>query len=242
MEEQVVSSAQPKEMNWLARIVNVIFEPRKVFENLKARPKWLAPFIVYCLLAVAIGYFVSPIVMSEQIQKIRDSDKYSDAQKEAMIQGMEAVASGPARFFVLLAPLGIIVQFLFVAAALFLTFNIIMAGDSNFKSVLSVVSHSYMITIPSSIVQVPLVFLKRTMEVHFGPVLLLPVDLKDSFIYSFLKGFDVFTFWQVLVLSLGLGIMYNFSFKKSLFPILLLWVLLILASALLSGVRLFGGV
>lgn len=241
MEEQVVSSVEPKEMNWFARIYNVIFEPRKVFESLKRKPKWLVAFVVISLLGVSTGYFVHPIAMSDQMKKIEAGDKYTDAQKEAMKQGIERVSSGPARLTVLLAPIGIILLFLFVAGVLFLVFNVIMGGDSEFKRVLSVVSHSYVIGIPASIVQLPLIFIKGTTEVHTSLALFLSVDLKDSFIYKFLDGFDVFTLWQVLVLSLGLSIMYNFSFKKSFIPVLFMWVVLILVTVSLSGLGIFGG-
>jgi hypothetical protein len=54
-----------------------------------------------------------------------------------------------------------------------------------------------------------------------------------------LGGFDIFTLWQVIVLSIGLAVMYNYTTKKSFTVVFILWVILIVVGAGLSN--LFGG-
>jgi hypothetical protein len=238
MPEQVALSSQPQEMNWLARIFNIIFEPRKAFESLKTKPKWLVPFIIVCLLGMGFYYFAYPIIMSDQMNRIEANEKIPDAQKE-MIKERIGQAEHPPLIQLVFQPVAVIFLFLILSGIMFFVFNVLMGGDSIFKRVLSVVSHSYLIGIPASIVHFPLVFIKRTMDIHTSLAILLSVDLKDSFIYRFLDGFDIFTLWQVLVLALGLSVMYNFSFKKSFIPILIMWIILILITALLAG--LFAG-
>lgn len=238
MEEQIVSSAPVQEMNWLARIFNVFFEPRKVFESLKAKPKWLVPFIIVCLLGMGFYYFAYPIIMSDQMNRIEANEKISDAQKE-MIKERIGQAEHPPIIQLVFQPVAVVFLFLILSGIIFFVFNVLMGGDSSFKRVLSVVSHSCLIGIPASIVHFPLVFIKRTVDIHTSLAILLSTDLKGNFIYRFLDGFDIFTFWQVMVLSLGLSVMYNFSFKKSFIPILIMWIVLILISALLAG--LFAG-
>jgi hypothetical protein len=238
MEEQAISSAESKEMNWLARIFNIIFEPRKAFEDLKRKPKWLVPFIVVCILGIGFYYFAYPIIMTEQMHRIDANEKYTDAQKESIKQYIGQTEHPPIIQLVF-QPLGVAVIFLAISGVLFFVFNVLMGGDSTFKRVLSVVSHSYMITIPAAIVKYPLVFIKKTVDVPTSLALILSVDLKSSFIYRFLDGFDVFTLWQVLIMSLGMSIIYNFTFKKSLIPIFFMWALLILIGSLIAGA--FGG-
>jgi len=234
MAEQVVPSVEPNEMNWLSRVFNIIFEPRKVFESLKQKPKWFVPFIVVCILGIGFYYFAYPIIMMEQIHRIDANEKYTDAQKESMKQYMGRTEHPPIIQFAF-QPLGVGIIFLALSGVLFFVFNVLLGGDSTFKRVLSVVSHSYMIAIPTAIVKYPLVFIKKTVDVPTSLALLLSVDMKDSFMYRFLDGFDVFTLWQVVVLSLGMSVMYKFSFKKSLVPICSMWVLLILIGSWIAG-------
>ena len=234
MEEQAISPAEPKEMNWLARIFNIIFEPRKVFESLKQKPKWFVPLVVVSLVTLVFLYFVSNIMVAEQIAKTELRQPLTEPQKQVMINWIK-IAS------LTMTPISIIAISVLQSLVLFFVFNVLMGGDSTFKRVLSVVSHSYLISIPAIIVRCPLILFKKTMEVQTSLAAFLSVDLKDSIIYKLLGGFDIFALWQVIVLSIGLSVMYNFSFKKSLIPIFIMWIILIVVGALLSMIGHFGG-
>ena len=232
MEEQIVSSAPVQEMNWLARIFNIFFEPRKVFESLKAKPKWLVPFIIVCLITLLFLFLASGIIVSEQIAKTEANQQLTDAQESVIANWIKI------SMFVF-GPIWLALALFAVSLVLYFVFNILMGGDSTFIRVLSVVSHSYLISIPATIVHLPIILIKKSVDVHTSLALVLPVELKEKFLYRFLDGFDIFTLWQVIVLALGLSVMYNFSFKKSFIPILIMWIILILISALLAG--LFAG-
>lgn len=234
MEEQVISPAEPKEMNWLTRIFNTFFEPRKVFESLKQKPKWFVPLVVVCLVTLAFLYLVSNIMIAEQITKTELRQPLTEPQKQVMTNWIK-IAS------LTMTPISIIAISVLQSLVLFFVFNVLMGGDSTFKRVLSVVSHSCLISIPALIIRCPLILFKNTMEVQTSLAAFLSVDLKDSIIYKLLGGFDIFALWQVVVLSIGLSVMYNFSFKKSLISIFIMWIILIVAGALLSMVGHFGG-
>ena len=232
MPEQVALPSQPQEMNWLVRIFNIFFEPRKAFESLKQKPKWLIPLVAVSLVTLVFLYLVSNIMIAEQITKTELKQPLTESQKQFMANWIKIASLA-------MTPISIIAISLLQSLVLFFVFNVLMGGDSSFKRVLSVVSHSCLISIPALIIRCPLILFKKTMEVQTSLAAFLSVDLKDSIIYKLLGGFDIFALWEVIVLSIGLSVMYNFSFKKSFIPILIMWIILILISALLAG--LFAG-
>jgi hypothetical protein len=114
-----------------------------------------------------------------------------------------------------------------------------MGGDSSYRSILSVYSYSALVTIPALIVKLPLIMMKETVNVQTSLALLLSPDAKDSFLYKVFSSFDIFTVWQVILVSMGLGVMYRHSTKKALTAVVILWMIWILLKSGLSTI--FGG-
>ncbi len=84
------------------------------------------------------------------------------------------------------------------------------------------------------IIKTPLILAKKTLKVHTDLALFLPVDWSDSFLYMVLDQIDLFTIWQVVLLGIGTSVIYNFSLKKSLNTIVVLWLLLVLISTVVQ--------
>ena len=238
--EQVIASVQPEEkpMGGAAKVLNLFFEPKKVFESLRIKPTWLVPFIIISLLGIGFFYTTYPYIMNQQVERIRDNDRIPEEQKQTIIDKMTE-NSHPPVWQLFLAPAGTIVTLALVALILFFVFNVILGGDSTFRRVFSVYCYSSLIGIPTMIVKYPLIMLKKDINVQTSLALLLSADSKNSFLYSVLSSFDIFTIWQVILLALGMGIIYRFSTKKSFSAVLVLWIIWVLAKSALSG--LFGG-
>ncbi len=238
--EQMIPSVQPEEkpMGGASKIFNTFFEPRKVFENLVIKPTWLLPFIIIAILGIGFFYTTYPYIMNQQVERIRDNDKISEEQKLVIIEKMTEKATPPI-WQLSLAPLGTIVTLAIVAVILFFVFNVILGGDSSFRRVFSVYCYSSLISIPAMIVKYPLIMIKKDIGIQTSLALLLSADSKNSFLYSILSSFDVFAIWQVILVSLGMGVLYKYSTKKAFSTVLVLWIIWILAKSGLSS--LFGG-
>ena len=126
-----------------------------------------------------------------------------------------------------------------VAAVLFFVFNVLLGGDSTFRKVFSVYCYSSLIAIPSMIVKFPLIMIKGNLNVQTSLALFLSANAKDTFLYSVFSGFDIFSFWQVILISMGLGVMYKYTTKKAFTAVFVLWIIWIVAKSGLS--TLFGG-
>ncbi len=238
--EQVIASVQPEEkpMGGAAKLFNLFFEPKRVFESLKIKPTWLVPFIIIALLGIGFFYTTYPYIMNQQVERIKDNDKIPEEQKQTIIDKMTE-SSHPPVWQLCLAPAGTIVTLALVAVILFFVFNVILGGDSSFRRVFSVYCYSSLVAIPTMIVKYPLIMLKKDINVQTSLALLLSADSKNSFFYSVLSSFDIFTIWQVILVSLGMGVMYRYSTKKAFSAVLVLWIIWILAKSALSSV--FGG-
>jgi hypothetical protein len=125
------------------------------------------------------------------------------------------------------------------AAVLFFIFNVLLGGDSSFRRVFSVYCYASLVAMLGMIVRFPLIMTKGDMNVQTSLALLLSPNAKDSFLYSVLSSFDVFSIWQVILVSMGLGVIYKYSTKKAFTAVVILWIIYILAKSGLSSV--FGG-
>lgn len=238
--EQVIPTIQPEEkpMGGASKVFNIFFEPKKVFESLKIKPAWLIPFIIVAVIGIGFFYYTYPYIMQQQVERIKDNDKIPEEQKQRIIETMTERDRPPA-WQLGIAPIGTFVVFVLVAAVLFFVFNVLLGGDSVFRKVLAVYAYSSLIAIPEMVVKFPLIMMKKDLNVQTSLALILSADSKDTFLYSALSSFDVFTLWQVILVSIGMGVMYRYSTKKAFTPIFVLWIIYVLAKSGLSS--LFGG-
>lgn len=238
--EQVIPSVQPEEktMGGASKILNIFFEPKKVFQSLKIKPTWLVPFIIVALLGIGFFYYTYPFIMNQQVEKIQENEKIPEEQKELIIEKMTE-KDHPPIWQLALAPAGSLVALVVVAAVLFFVFNVLLGGDSTFRQVFSVYCYAGLIAIPAMIVKFPLIMMKENLNVQTSLALLLSPNDKDTFLYSVFSSFDIFTIWQVILVSMGLGVMYKYTTKKAFTAVLVLWIIWILAKSVFSTV--FGG-
>jgi hypothetical protein len=238
--EQVIPSVQPEEkpMGVASKVINIFFEPKKVFESLKIKPTWLVPFLIVAILGIGSFYFTYPFMMKQQVEKITENERIPDEQKQMIIEKMTE-QNHPPLWQLPFAPVGVLIVFAILSAVLFFVFNVLLGGDSTFRRVFSVYCYSNLIAIPAMIVKFPLIMMKKDLGVQTSLALLLSADSKDTFLYRIFSGFDIFTLWQVILVSIGLGVLYRYTTKKAFTVVFVLWILLILGMSGLSS--LFGG-
>lgn len=234
--EETIPTVQPEEkpMGGASKVFNIFFEPRKVFESLRARPTWLVPFIIVTLLVIASTYLTFPYIMKAQVERIEEMENIPEARRNAIIEEMEQIRQPPA-WQVAIIPVFSLFFLVVFSAVLFFVFNVLMGGDSGFRNVLSVYSYSGLVMIPALIVKLPLIIMKESVNVQTSLALLPFANPDNRFLYSVLSGFDIFSLWEVILISLGLGVVYKLSTTKAFTAVVILWVLLILVKSGLSS-------
>jgi len=153
-----------------------------------------------------------------QKQAIERNDKMPQEQREAALQQMEA-----GRGNIVYAIIGAVVQaaggivFLLIMVGLYMLMgSVILGGAARFGQVLSVAAWSAIPSIIGTIVKLPLIVSKQSMDVRTSLALLVPNGkLTDPLVGILNSLTDVFIVWTIILAVIGISIVYNFSKGKS---------------------------
>jgi hypothetical protein len=103
--------------------------------------------------------------------------------------------------------------------------NTILGGEGKYKTVFSMVCWSGLISLLSSIVNIPVMKSKGVMETATNLASFLSPDDNKSVFYYFLSQIDLFTIWWLVVLGFGMAAVYRFSTNKGMTAAFGLWAI-----------------
>lgn len=216
------------------KLVNIFASPMKTFESLDKKPSWVAPLVIFILIAVIFTQLSLPVIMEGQREKILSNPSYTDEQRAAMEQYFVVGTSTRVRTLITQAIATPIVYLIF-AGIFYLVGSVFLGGDTSYKKVLAVVSWSWLILAISTIVTILIAMSKKNMDVSLSLALLLSADAIGTKLHTFLSKFDFFVIWFLAVFALGFGYIYKFSTSKAFAAVGALWAVWIAVSVALSG-------
>ncbi len=229
-----------EELGVFERIVGVFTSPEKVFRYLARKPDIWVPLLISIFIGILVSTLVYDIAINDQIQRIEQNDNIPDDRKEMIIDSMESRRTGSWKVISIsvLPALGILVMFSFVSLVFWFTGNVILGGKATFKQIFSVYGYSYLIYgILGTVVSLPLILAKKTIQVQLGLANFLPASMSHTFLYHFFSKVDVFTLWTAVVFGIGFSVVYRMPRARGIATVLAVWLLYALASAFL-GTRL----
>jgi len=109
-----------------------------------------------------------------------------------------------------------------------------MRERKKYVQLLNVTASAFMINILETIVKIPLMLNKWTLEVYTG-LGVLGIGEKGSFINSLLAGMDIFAIWRIILIAIGMGIIYNKKTQPYVVGMLIAWFVLKIIGAGLSN-------
>lgn len=226
-------TTETKSMSPWSMLVNVLFSPTRVFQAAKEKPKWVVPLIVILLFFMIFAFFMTPIAIKTQMEMLKYSDKYTQEQRDAMMQNAEIGQKFGQIIGVVTAPFMWTFIILIITGLLLLMGNVIFGGAARFVQILLMVCLSFVTWIVSAVIKLPLMIAKDTVDIRTSLALLLPSDVKtlESPLYSFLNGYtDIFVIWQVIVLIIGVKVIYTFTTGRAAATVLIPTAVLALIS------------
>lgn len=234
------------EMNVFNRIVNLFVTPSKTFEAIIVKPDWVTPMFLFFLMFLTTSILLKEIIQKEQAvatkESIMKNPQIPDSQKE---QTAEQAVSMMKKFWAVGIGVGLIVVLgMFLLAGLFIHIggSKILKGEGTYLQVLSIFGYSSLIDVLAGIIKVPLMMVNETMRVDTGLGILAAEGATRTPLYVLLSKFDIFTFWQLAVLIIGLSMLYKFTKGKTAALVIGLWLIWVLLSAGLTAVGVnFGG-
>jgi hypothetical protein len=210
---QTAPAAQEPGMSFGTRLVNIFVEPRATFEDINRRGGWLPIFLVVSALALASMYVLQTRMDHETY--MRKAIEMSPFAKNLTEQQIQAAVSQPQSAFqkysqYVFAPLGMLIAYLVMAAALLVIF-LVMGASINFKKSLATTIWG---VAPAGIVMTLLgilfMYIKEPEALSIDPsknvasnLGLLVSDKAHPVLASLLGSADVFSAWSIALLAIG---------------------------------------
>lgn len=221
----------------LGRLLGVLLSPVETFRSIEARPTWVAPLLVFLLLAGTVSYLVQVKLDPEEAVRAQVSKMKVDIpadQVEKMIRDAEsrtngtkaALAAGGAAFQAVIYAL---------IAAIFLAGLRLFASEIDYQRSFAVTVYGYAPQALAGLISLPILLGRETVsfdEAAAGGILvsslaaLAPEDA-SSMLRALLGSLDLFTIWTVVLLAVGYRVVGKVSTAVSAGLVILLWLIYI---------------
>ena len=240
-EQQVL----PAKMSEAGRLAGIFWEPRPVFQDLAARPRFWVPLILMTLLSVVLVTSISQIVGFESITRRqieanpRTAEMPPEQRERAIQMGLRFAVPGAYAS----AALGFAVMALVVAGALLGSVNILGGAKLRFRQAFSITCYSFLPTGLGTILTLVVMLLKDPADFDLQNPLPLNVGAfldrgaVGGFLHSVAGSLDLFSLWVILLLALGFSTAAKrMSYGKALALILLPWGIYVLLKSAFAGI------
>ena len=236
--EQSVQVESVKPMSAVSGVLKVLFQPREVFASVQSKANWLLPLIILIILTLIATVVLYPTIKTEVLNNIANNPDISDEQRAQVVEQVSGSLTLPA--IMIPGLLYEILAFFVIAAVFFFVASIMFGAEGKFVQMISVTGLSLMVSIPETVIKLPLMLARQTMKVHTDLALFLPLSMEKSFIYSLLGHIDIFSIWKVYLIGLGMAVVYKFAPKKALTASFVVWGIYVLLASVLGRFLNFG--
>jgi hypothetical protein len=225
------TSVEAPRASALQSVVGVFANPRKAFEAMASKPRFLLPLIIMILAQAvfAVAIFQSGIVKDDALSKLEAKGK-----TQAEIEATEQFFDSPAAPVVGAVSGAVVTAFilLFNSALLLFIGNLMMGGRLTFKHYLSVATHSAVVGLVDLTVRAGLALGKGTLDVRLGLGNLFGED--PGYLGRFLDTLtNPLMLWPTAVSAVGVSVFAKKSFGFGVLVVLPVFLI----GALLSGLQ-----
>ena len=218
----------------LGKIGSIFWEPSATFRALAVKVSWLdivVPLLLVLLVSLAVTPYIMPLTIEEQKDYIAQSDRLTDEQKAQAYDQVDQQADLTRAYIV--GAVFIVLRTAVVAGILILVSNFLFGGEVKYKSMLAVSAYANLVDIIANAVKVPLMLSQQTVRIYTSPALFLQDN--STFWFRFFANLALFVLWKVILLGIGVGIITKVKTSKSIWTILICWIIYCLAVAGLGG-------
>lgn len=216
------------------RMIRTLTAPGQTFSSVRDQSTWrdwLTPTLVVVVAGLVTGILALPATMEAGSEMLQEQYEEMTEAERAMAEQMHQAA--PAMALVAVPVFSFLVLF-FLGGVLLLLANPILGGEANYGQMLAVTAYASLVKVVQAIVTLPFLLKTGTLLV-IGPGLFLSEEMLATFAGRLLSGVDLFTFWQVLLMAVGTGVMSGRSTRDALVPLLMLWAVVLVVQAGLGG-------
>lgn len=215
---------QVQKMGLFSRLIGIVFYPGRVFQAVKERPTILGPMVILMIVSASVIPFLTPLNGPMVESQIRSFNP--DATQEEIAQAT-AQAGSTANMVIgaIAAVIVVPIQMLVYTLLYWGIFIVMMGQNASFRSVLSIIAHSQLITIVGTVVVVSLSVYQQEMVISLHLGSLVPFLETDSLVYRLLKSIDIFTGLWICLLSIGFGVLFRMTTRSAAMVPVSIWTL-----------------
>jgi len=232
--------AGPKSMSEISRLTSVFFDPKPVFADLAAKPRWIVPVVIMIILGVAYLTAFSRRVgwesfMRQQIQTSERMQQLPAEQQERVIE--QQIKFAPIMGYAGVV-LGVPVMLLAIAGVLLGLFKMSASAELTFKQAFSLTAYANMPSTLVSILSLVVMFVKEPEDFDLQNPLaanlgaFLDPDTTSKVVQSLAASVDVFTLWIVILLATAFSTaIRRMTFGAALARVIPAWVVWVVVKA-----------
>lgn len=231
----------------LLNIINVLTAPASTYETIIDRNSLkdaLRPVLVLFIMAMITGWLLQDLIAdmqwAETEKQIENTTELSAEQKSDMLdiaygriysEGTSSVIG-----YILMGiswPIRIGIMAVFAL----LIGNVLFGGGARYGQVLTITAFAYSASVLEYLFKTPVQYFSDKLEIYTG-LGILGLGEKGLFLSNFMAGMDIFSFWRIVLISIGLGLLYKKPTKSLLIALSALWLIgLAIFSALGAALR-----
>jgi len=219
----------------VGRLVGVFVSPVRTLESIARRPSWILPMALWVFLSVAATAVLIPRtdwsgILRAQMEK--SGQTLTDAQLEDRVRTIKGF-SWTYYLIAVTAPFVIAL----VTAGVFWAALKAFGWDARFAQSLGVTAHAFLPTILASAFVIPVMWRMDRIDPKRAGDLLVSnlgflVDQKSvPALHSLLQSIDLFSFWTMALLIIGLAAAARISRGKAAAFVVTFWILFVLGKA-----------
>jgi hypothetical protein len=238
MDEQTPVTTEPaKPMSFTDKMINIFAAPGELFEDVRLTPptisNWLVPMLLFIVVAFLMGQvmFMNPSILSQMTDLVTSSiDKMVAEGKLTPEQAEQAInMSKPgSAMFMIQQVVGILILTPVVLFLLSLIYWLLgkwgMKATAPFMKVVEVLGLTFFITIAESIVTTILMFVMDSITATPSLGAFVSNFDYENKLHMALAKINIFTFWDLTVVSIGLSRLFQRHLPKVLVIVFALWV------------------
>lgn len=208
------------------RNVGLVFSsPSKVARSISDRSDWKTPLAVVVLVMVVFTLVIYPYQAAYQRQMLEKLQK--DTGREMDLDQLTKPTLAK-RVFGVVGIAVATVLFAVIAGAVLNGISMLVGKSAGFARTLSLVSYGMIVAVAGSVVKIPLIVAKKSMDVRLSLAAFFPAVRIESPAGILLNSTDVFALWGVAVMAIGFAVLAQVGIKKSIAVVGGLYVVFVL--------------
>jgi hypothetical protein len=192
------------------RLIGVLFSPKATFQDIVRKPSWILPVSLMLVFGIIAAVGINQKMnwreyIAQQIDKNPSAAQLSAEQKEQRIEAGAKIAPISAYVFGTLGP---VVVVLVLALVMLGAYNVLGGANTDYKTSLGIVAHSYVPSFLSTILFMVILFIKPpgTLDLS-NPIAtnvaaFLPEDA-PKWVDALCKNIDIFVLWVLILMAVG---------------------------------------